>query len=271
MISDLAPIDLLIQRAGRLHRHVRSGRPASLADPRLWITLPDIEAGLPDFGADGYVYEPYVLLRSFATLQGRDRWVLPGDTPACIEAVYGAEVDEPQDPGLAQAIAAAREAMRRHQLDEVDAARQRLVAEPGAEDLMHRAHIGLVEDAPEVHRALQALTRLGPPSLSVVCLHRHGEALRTQPAGHGLAVDLARYPSPQLTSDLVAATVSVSHQGVFWHLLDRTSVPSGWRKHTLLKNCRAVVFEDGICALEGSSYTLHLTPALGLVIEKEAL
>jgi hypothetical protein len=135
---------------------------------------------------------------------------------------------------------------------------------------MKRTNADLKEEAPAAHKALQALTRRGRPSISVVCLHRYNGQLNTQPDGTGLTVDLAQKPSGDLTQVLVEATVGVSHQGVFWHLLPNVSAPAGWRNHALLKNYRALVFENGVCRLEGSDYTLHLTQSLGLIIEKEA-
>ncbi|MCB0190194.1 MAG: CRISPR-associated helicase Cas3', partial [Caldilineaceae bacterium] len=51
MVTDLAPIDLVLQRAGRLHRHAREHRPAHLASPTLLITTPKVdENNAPSFG-----------------------------------------------------------------------------------------------------------------------------------------------------------------------------------------------------------------------------
>jgi CRISPR-associated endonuclease/helicase Cas3 len=88
MITDLAPIDLLIQRAGRLHRHQRAERNGH--ERRLVTTQPpQDETGLPDFDSDVYVYEPYILLRSYLALHNRPVILLPGQTVELIEAVYG--------------------------------------------------------------------------------------------------------------------------------------------------------------------------------------
>jgi CRISPR-associated endonuclease/helicase Cas3 len=268
MVSDLAPADLLIQRAGRLHRHARADRPKPLTHPHLWITRPDAVDRMPDFGADAFVYESYVLLRTFAELQDRETWTLPDDTTASIEAVYGEE--EPDAPHLAVALVEARQAMTHHETEDVDDARRRLIAEPGDKSLMKQTNAELTEDAPEVHRALQALTRKGSPSISVVCLHRHKDELHTQPDAQGTPIDLTQKPSNDLTQTLVGATLSLSHRGVFWHLLKNVPPPSGWHNHALLQTYRALIFEHGVCPLEGSPYTLYLTPSLGLIVEKEA-
>lgn len=92
MISDLAPIDLLIQRAGRLHRHQRGDRGA----PVLYVLSPD---ALADASADwlgselrgtGRVYDSARLWLSAHHLQGQgSRWRMPDDARHMIEAVYG--------------------------------------------------------------------------------------------------------------------------------------------------------------------------------------
>src|SRR5690606_16783335 len=65
MLSDLAPVDLLLQRAGRLHRHDRVGRRQGHDSPVLGILMPDIGARHQlDFGLSAYVYDPEILARS---------------------------------------------------------------------------------------------------------------------------------------------------------------------------------------------------------------
>ena len=56
LVSEIAPIDLLLQRLGRTHRHRRSGRPKGLAMPRVWLLQPPEENGLPRFGGGEFIY-----------------------------------------------------------------------------------------------------------------------------------------------------------------------------------------------------------------------
>ena len=73
MVSRTAPIDLLIQRVGRLHRHHRNDRPAHLGQPTLLWREPDIgEAGLPCFGVDEVIYQRFFLLKTWAEAAGYD-------------------------------------------------------------------------------------------------------------------------------------------------------------------------------------------------------
>ena len=273
MISDLAPVDLILQRAGRLHRHDRDRRPTPLAAPRLVLAQPAGQDGLPDFENDAWIYEPYVLLRSYLALRGRTRLTLPSETKQLIDAVYGKESDLHADempPAFGAALEQARAEMDKNRHKEHDEARQRLVAAPDNRRLMHISEAFLEEDRPELHRFLQALTRLIPPTISLVCLHRTDGGLTLEPDGSGLAIDLGHYPTPEATEQLARHTVSVSHRGVVHYFLERP-VPKGWHDHPLLRDHREAVFMNGICDLEGTSYTLRLSRELGLEIVKEGI
>ena len=91
MVSDAAPVDLLLQRAGRLHRHERE-RPAPLKKRMLHVLMPDLAAGVPDFGGSGYVYERIILLKTCLLFDGaRVRVLAPHGLSPLIESVYGRE------------------------------------------------------------------------------------------------------------------------------------------------------------------------------------
>jgi CRISPR-associated endonuclease/helicase Cas3 len=225
MISDLAPVDLLLQRAGRLHRHARPSRPAPTATPCLLVAVTEGEE-FPEFGNDTYVYEPYVLLRSFLALRGRERLVLPQETSGLIEAVYGdvplVGLSADWDAKLDQA----RQKMARNDDKDGFEARKRLVPSPRDEGLLTGLNADLEEDASAVHAAFQALTRLGEPSVALVCLHTVGAGLHTEPDGAGQPVILERKPDADMTGDLARHTISLTHRGVF-NYFQAQEAPSG--------------------------------------------
>jgi CRISPR-associated endonuclease/helicase Cas3 len=97
MVSDLAPVDLLLQRAGRLHRHDRGyARPAAHAVARLWVAglLP---GALPDMKgtAWGFVYHPYILGRTWALLCQEQTIRMPHDIDQLVQQVYDSSVPLP--------------------------------------------------------------------------------------------------------------------------------------------------------------------------------
>jgi len=268
MISDLAPVDFLIQRAGRLHRHQRERRP--IAQPRLWITIPPLkDDSLPVFArSDTYIYDRYVLLRSYLALRDHSQLALPGDTVPLIEAVYG---DGPvNDPHLAQLLKKTQREMEKQHEEKSRKAREKMIASPNKDDVLRKNNQGLEEENPELHDAFRALTRLGPPTISLVCLHRVGKKLNTAPDGTGMEVSLSQYPGEKLTRALVEATVTVSHWKVVSAHLKRPRRPAAWRKHPLLKRYYLAEFTNGKCKVTETEYTLYLSHTLGLEIKKDA-
>lgn len=67
MISCIAPIDLLIQRAGRVHRHERSWRPAGMKTAVIQVLAPEIPSEKV-YGPSGRVYEPWLLMQTHKLL-----------------------------------------------------------------------------------------------------------------------------------------------------------------------------------------------------------
>jgi CRISPR-associated endonuclease/helicase Cas3 len=93
ILSDLAPIDSLIQRAGRVHRHDRA---KSRGEQTLTITgVTDTPAG-PEFPLYlRNVYAPIVLLRTWALIRNKDYFKSPREIPGLIDAVYEERVECP--------------------------------------------------------------------------------------------------------------------------------------------------------------------------------
>ena len=100
MITALAPVDLVLQRLGRLWRHNRPDRPAPF--PEVLLRIPP---GLEDsdsaeeckkaLGVDGYVYHPSTLYLSFIILRGKNIIRLPEDIRFLIEASCKDSDDSP--------------------------------------------------------------------------------------------------------------------------------------------------------------------------------
>lgn len=155
MISEVAPIDLLLQRSGRLHRHTRPNRPR--IKPLFHVLLPDADSD--DFGSTGHVYAPYILLRTRMTLSGD--WSLPQDMRGLVEAVYGDESDDVQ-PRLRDALSAARAKWEAFQEKMRAGARQYLIPEPyqRAFNLDRNART-VFEDDEGLQGYLSAKTRYG--------------------------------------------------------------------------------------------------------------
>ncbi|MFZ2486485.1 MAG: CRISPR-associated helicase Cas3' [Anaerolineae bacterium] len=264
MVSELAPIDLLLQRAGRLHRHERL-RPLPLTSPRLIIAV-DEEEEFPGFGNDTFVYEPYILLRSLAAI--KDQTVLSPDVCKLIEFVYDdTSLDKLPSKWQTRLFQAQQEMVERYNKN-IFEARNRLVPSPDSESLSGDLKIELEEDMPAVHVTLQALTRLGPPSISLVCLHHYNGQLWTEPNGQGTMIELGHKPDSITTERLAQCTVSISDQKTVKYFLEQ-KLPPGWYDHALLRDHRLAIFTaEGLCDFTGLPYPLHLTRELGLEIIK---
>ena len=96
MISDIAPVDLLIQRMGRLHRHTRANRPKKHEKPVLYVLGND--KNLEFETGSKAVYGGYLLARTGYFLGDSIR--LPSDISRLVQEVY----DENIDPELSDEL-----------------------------------------------------------------------------------------------------------------------------------------------------------------------
>lgn len=84
LITDLAPMDLILQRMGRLHRHEETKRPENFKNPMVYV----LNCGGCDFDkGSSFVYSEYILFRTEYYLP--ERINLPNDISHLVQLVYG--------------------------------------------------------------------------------------------------------------------------------------------------------------------------------------
>ncbi len=193
MVTDLAPVDLVLQRLGRLHRHRRgdgeSERPPLLRAARALV------AGVADWSGDPpeavrgsvSVYRRAPLLRALAVLGpvlDRGHVGLPGDIAPLVQAAYAEDLAPP--PGWAEAFTAAEDDRRRHDATQQERAAGYLlgpVKKPGESIVGWVA--GSAGEADDSARG-QAQVRDSDESVEVVVVQRVGDEVRLLPWLDGL-------------------------------------------------------------------------------------
>lgn len=162
MISELAPIDLLIQRAGRLHRHNRTsggvlsspGEPDSRPNPEFLVLAPQEDRSLIYYNS--ILRKTRLLLRVGLTLAD------PEDVSKAVESVYSDAQFEDEDVWRMRA--------EEEESDEQKALRARFVEilSPKSEDPITSNSYTLTDDE-DPESKLRGLTRLElAPSYALV-------------------------------------------------------------------------------------------------------
>lgn len=173
MVTDIAPIDLLLQRAGRLHRHNRA-RPNAFDSPSLWVLMPPLHDGLPSFRSIASVYDEDVLLRTWEPLRRTKAITIPREIETWIERVYGEKQDPFDDASLhAHLQEIAERAKKRREKDWEQAQASLFFAPSEAESSDAFGSLGsLVEEdeSGNLHPTLRAQTRLGDETADIICL-----------------------------------------------------------------------------------------------------
>ncbi len=251
IVTDLAPIDLVLQRAGRLWRHSRPMRP--IAEPILLV------AGLagnepPSFGKPlwwGSIYREDILLRTWSLLHNKQSLTLPDEIDSLVQAVYEEQIDAPDF--LQERLEKFMLAEEGEVIAFTGQANQAIIGFPDDSSWDDPARFVLYdEDEPGVHRTLMAKTRLGDDARILIPLWEDD----------GI--------SPEATPDFTQAkqwflrAVSVSRKSVIGELQEM-GVPEGWKHSPLLRNCFPLVLNDLNRWIIDES--VHLDDDLGLVYE----
>jgi len=239
LITDPAPVDLVLQRSGRIHRHTRQ-RPAVFTAPLVLVT--GLDQLLPPADLSSFIYDRWLVLRSHAWLQQHRLLSLPDDIDLAVQQVYGdwaPLVGELMTEALAVALPEHQEEQQRM----IQLARQAALAEPS--DWGIHQNTPPVDDDNAESGAIRFGTRLGQDSVSVLPV--------TQQQLDGLAahaeVLAGRYL--RISNRRLIAAVRAQH----W--------PVGWREFPGLARHHPMVVDADGRFIGGLA---QLDPDLGLVV-----
>lgn len=269
LVSDLAPVDLLVQRAGRLHRHDRPARnrPARLRKPRLFVTGVDTTATVPTFpGASVKIYSRHLLLQTASLVLDASQaegWTLPSDVPDLVRRAYGS--DDLGPIAWASEAAAARQDYRDEITSVVARAEDYLLTpkrkflRPTLEGLHERAATARDVEA-------RVKVRDGDMGAEVVLVrHVDGRYLTLEGRDLGVNADAGR----DHAEEVLGATVRLPAHGRYRALTviaERTATLPAWHDHPWLR-WSPVVELDGDHRGALGDFSLHYDQERGLTVE----
>ncbi|MFI5620259.1 CRISPR-associated helicase Cas3' [Streptomyces sp. NPDC051567] len=263
LVTDLAPVDLLLQRVGRLHRHANTWRPDRLRVPQVFVTGFEPREGREPACAfaSEMIYGRHLLLRTAAVLPGTgETWSIPGDVPGLVEKVYGADAALlPQEWQEAGEVACRQQGDRNRA--RAEEARQFLLTPHGEHERRTLAglHYG-GSTAGSNEDSLRAAVRDGDESVEVVLVVRdERDAVFRTLAGRALSVngDVA----PDVLDEVLGSAVRLPSKFT-QPALELGPLP-GWHGHPWLRRSRALVLDASRTARLGE-FTVSYDDDLGL-------
>ncbi|MEV0370563.1 CRISPR-associated helicase Cas3' [Streptomyces sp. NPDC050636] len=273
IISDLAPLALLMQRAGRCWRHETwwaqhghphgRGRPAWTEGRARLIVLDPLAAGQGVPGQWGEVYAEFLLHATSEALarRGAEPIAIPEDVQGLVEDVHGHRADQFawDDPTKSAAYTAyrGRDLAERSVGDILVIPRARSV--PGLHTLHHL--YGAEEE-------WEAATRLGADAVRLLCVYVHNNGTTTlDPEGTRSLPGLDSSLTPQDVRAVMGRTIPVNAD---WFQGEREAhrVPEEWSEHPLLGDLvmlRQPLVDGQVQPIQVGGKSLYLDADLGLV------
>jgi CRISPR-associated endonuclease/helicase Cas3 len=264
MVSDLAPVDLLLQRAGRLQRHDRTRPDAYANGPTLWINAERAPDGQLTLGVNRFIYDAFLLRQTWQVLQGREEIHLPEDYRKLVEAVYGIVDVSPEDY-----LAEAWKNLRAKRSNAIKEARERTIPEPDPEWSFCSRAARLVFEEDETGASwIVAQTRLGRESVNLIPLAKEGNTAHLYPAEE--TVSLSHAASPNMQLRLLHRHLRVSRPKIV-QASKEMPLPKLFTDSPRLRGYYPLWLIDGKAEfpLEKGKLVATLNDRLGLIIRKE--
>ncbi|WP_331744422.1 CRISPR-associated helicase Cas3' [Kitasatospora sp. NBC_01300] len=266
LITDLAPMDLLLQRIGRLHRHGGVQRPRRLSRPTVAITGVHLDVdGAPQILRDSEgIYGRYLLLRTAAEVERTAKadagaWSIPGQVPELVARVYGTDPVVPVEWGGAEAQA--RQDWEKRQAKRREEAAQYVLTRSGEHGSQTLAGLHYGAHGTLAEGQFEALVRDGDRSVEVVLVRRTGEDFH---AMTGRKLGPNGTVAAEMVDDVLSGTVRLPTK--LTNVAEQALGPlSGWRDHPWLRYSLALELDEHGAAALGD-FRLRYDDLLGLVV-----
>ena len=263
LVTDLAPIDLVLQRAGRVHRHAATPRPSGLGVPLVVVGgwRDEAVSGAPRLPRGSLaVYGEHLLLRTAAVLHGLEEVKLPDDIPDLVASVYGDEEIVPL-AWRARAEAATAEWRTAERDREARAARYAIPEPAMLPSLLELCRLDLGDVGDDDDPVVQAAVRDAKPSVEVVLGRAVSEAQFETLTG--VVVPLEVEPSPGQTDAILSSTVRLPPS--LTNAAIAIVTPPGWARHPWLRRSRPLILDEG-GRTELGGHSVRYSSGLGLEV-----
>ena len=264
LFTDIAPMDLIFQRIGRMHRHVIN-RPATLKNPELYV-MGATTCGSYG-GANESIYDKYILMKTDHYL--RDYVTVPDDISPLVQAVYDASADY-EDDQLSEAYEDFQQnyliSKKKSETFQIDKPRPKMTIH----GWLDREQLGLDRDEIKAQAAVRDIKE----TIEVILLQQkndeyyllNGEPVAGLPdyeKGKIIAQQIIRLPeavTPEWKLDSIIDQLKIATSKQF----------SDWQDSMWLKGSLALVINDQ-GTVKFNDWILTYTSHLGLSYEKETV
>lgn len=280
MFSDIAPIDLILQRIGRLHRHDRPHRPTALTQPRLILTgvtevddsgVPVFDRGVQIIYGLAPLLRTYLLLGLATNAPGELR--LPTRYRELIEAAYG-EIEPPNDAWSA-AVQEADTDIAAQRLELRSRAKKYVLDVPDTDKF--RPMSSFIANPGDAAEDEGGGVRDGDDGIEVLVVRRTADGLRIMPGDHqgADAVLPFEHATPDWRQSAALARTTLKLPGAMckpWSIdpvikdLERNGVPA-WQENPMLRGQLVLVLDADLRATVAGHY-LRYDADLGLIHRK---
>lgn len=266
LLTELAPVDLILQRTGRLHRHGDILRPSGLENPAVAVIKPEIDkSGLPFFGVSERIYPKFLLLKTWWKLKDKQFLNIPEDIESLVESVYDNQIPEIEFVGLLECF---RDNLSQlaERIRQKETLAESISIPPPVEGLFNVFNRELNEDEdPSVHKDFQALTRDAEPAVTVILLKKNPSGNLFPYCSPGLEIGTREKYAYSTLKALLGSSVQITHKGIVPILLE-TKPYESFLKSPGLRFARPICL-DGQNSCFIGNYVLKVDDQLGVMIE----